>query len=720
MLDLAIALVPLLPFLAATVAGFNALSGQRLSERTVARVVLGALGLSLLGALGLFARGVIDGAPHRLVLFTWLESGSYRIAVELLVDPLSSALALMVTAIGALVARFSVPYMHRESGYSRYFAVLCLFLGQMLLLVLGGNLVMTFIGWEGAGLSSYLLIGFYYDRKTPPKAATYAFITKRIGDAGFLLAVFLAFEHFGTVSYTEMFARAGSVDHRALTFIGLGLLTAAAAKSAQLPFSPWIARAMEGPTPSSALFYGSVMVSAGIFLVLRIHPLLVLAPDALRAMAAMGAATALYGALVSLVQTDVKSGLIFSTVSQLGLMFLAVGLGARRLALFHLFAHAILRSAQFLQAPSALLFVPRAEPEREEKPVAGEIDPAFWLLLAGLLGILALPFLTEIWDGPEATLSPGAFLSAAGAGMALFCGGHYLMRFAQRTLAGNPAKDSAEGKAWSAIVEHGPAWIAPVVVGAVGLSLGLMPSSGSRSVFDLVLGPLIARNGLGRAAHPVWSFGLLLLLGGLLVAGWAAALYFHRAAPERPGILPTRLRRLYMTALARFWLEPLYRKVITEPIERLGRALDRIDAALIDRAMGRPLSPEDAPAPLAAFQEKLLAGEIDDADPFAAVRAALERNSKEHTPAASPRPPVAAEEDFARGRGIAGRALQYASSLAHLLESHLVGRAIGRGIPVTGDLLGRMLDRVESVLERPTTVGLLVVLSLFVVVRWIG
>jgi len=717
MLDSLVCLVPLLPFVAAAIVGGFALYGQPLSEKTTAKLALTAILGSLLSSAVLFALSIKSSEPHPVVVAPWLESGTYRVPLEFLLDPLSAALALLVTSVGALVLRFSVNYMHREAGFPRFFAVLLLFLASMSLLVLGGNLVMTFVGWEGAGLTSYLLIGYHYERKAPAKASTYAFVTNRIGDAAFVTAIFLAFDRLGTVRYTEMFRAAEGTDQGALTAIGLCLLVAAAAKSAQLPFSPWIARAMEGPTPSSALFYGSVMVTGGIFLVLRMNPIFALAPDALRAMAAMGAATALFGGLVSLVQTDVKSGLIFSTISQLGLMFLAVGLGARSIAVFHLFAHALLRAAQFLSAPSTLLLVTRDEPSRAERPVAAEIDPAFWLLLAGLLGILALPFMAEIWTGPEASLSPGAFLSAAGAGMALFCGGHYLMRFAQRTLSG--VQREGELAHVRAVVENGPAWIAPAVVGAVGISLGLSSGGHAQGIFHIVFDHLLAKAGIGPAAHPFWAFGLMVLLGCLLVAGWATALYFHRAAPERPGILPTRLRGLYVTALARFWLEPLYQRMIIDPIFRLGRVFDRIDELLLDRAFGRPLSPEDAPAPLAAFQDKVLTGEIDDADPFAAVRVALERPSREATNLGTAALTPGSEDDFARGRGVLGTALQYAASLAHLLEKHVVGRAIGRGIPVTGDLIGRALNHVEGLLEKPVVVGFLIVASLFVAVRWV-
>lgn len=709
-------LVPLLPLLAGLFILVSTFFGRTLSERTTSRIAMLSALLSFLGAGGLVLRAIFSPAPLSAFFLRWLESGSYSVPFELYVDSLSTSLALLVSGVGLFVLRFATTYMHREAGFSRFFGILCVFLSAMLLLVLGGNLVMTFVGWEGAGLTSYLLIGYHYERKAPARAGTYAFVMNRIGDAAFLAGIFIAFDKLGTIRYWQIFDAARAADHASVTAIGLCLLVAAAAKSAQLPFSPWISRAMEGPTPSSALFYGSIMVTGGVYLVLRMHPVYTIAPDALRVMATMGALTALYGGLVSLVQTDVKSGLIFSTTSQLGLMFLAVGLGARDIALFHLFAHSLLRAAQFLSAPSTLLMVTRDEHSPSERPLAAEIDPAFWLLLVGLLGILAVPFMAEIWAGADSPFSPGAFLAAAGAGMALFCGGHYLARFANRFLS--KVEGGAEIKTITRIVEHGPLWIAPAVVTVVVVSLGLASGTDSHGILNLFVDPLLSERALGRSAHPFWSFFVLVVLGALLVAGWAAALYFHRAAPERPGILPTRLRGLYVTALGRFWLEPLYERFFIRPIRRLGQTLDRLDATLLDRAFGRPLSPEDAPAPLAAFQERVLAGEIDDADPFAAVRAALDRPSLASAEVEEADDALK-EDDFARGRGLLGRSVQIASTLAHLLEKHVVGRAIGRGIPVTGDMLGRALNHIEALLENPIVVGLLVVASLFIAVRWV-
>ena len=356
MLDtLLLAAIPLLPFAAAAVLALDMAALQRLSERAVRRIAGSAVALSFLLSAWILAGQARHPAAILVHFGRWLYSGDYRVDIDLLIDPLSATMMVLTTGFGALVSRFSQGYMHRERGFRRFYAVLSLFIASMLLLVMGGNLVLTFAGWEGVGLCSYLLIGFYYEREAPASAGTRAFITNRIGDVGFLAAIFLTFTRLGAIDYRSMAAGAGALDGHAATIIALCLLVAVAAKSAQLPLSPWLARAMEGPTPSSALFYAAVMVNAGVYLVVRARPLFEAAPGALAAMAAVGAATALYGGLVGAVQTDVKGALIFSTQAQLGLMFLTIGLGDATIAVAHMVAHAIFRGFQFLAAPSVLL-----------------------------------------------------------------------------------------------------------------------------------------------------------------------------------------------------------------------------------------------------------------------------------------------------------------------------------------------------------------------------
>jgi formate hydrogenlyase subunit 3/multisubunit Na+/H+ antiporter MnhD subunit len=537
------AAIPLLPLLAAAALLINLAAGEPLAEKGTQRLASAALAASFLLAAWVFAGQAARPAAEVVRLGRWLYSGDYRVDLELLIDPLSSTMMLLTSGFGLLVARFSKNYLHRESGFGRFYAVLSLFIAAMLLLVMGGNLVVTFAGWEGVGLCSYLLIGFYYDRKAPASAATRAFITNRVGDAGFLLAVFVAFSEVGAIDYRTLSGRAGALgaaDPTTAALIALGLLLAAAGKSAQLPLSPWLARAMEGPTPSSALFYAAVMVNAGVYLVVRNQALFDASPAAMWAMAIMGGATALYGGLVSLVQTDVKGALIFSTTGQLGLMFLACGLGYTRLATAHLVAHALLRGLQFLAAPSILL---------RQRPGAA------------------------------------------------------------------------------------PRSIAP------------------------------------RGA-------------------WLALL------------APAEVRRLHAAALHRLWLDDIHVQWIARPILRLARALARFDAEVVDRAVGRPLPVRRAPPATAVWDD-----------------AATERTAAHGHGRKSVAPAKRPERTSTHATGLAGQLVNGLSSIVQTVEEHFVSRALGRGIPVTGKLLGRALNRVDDTLGQPLVAGALIALCIAVVLR---
>ncbi|MBK8753199.1 MAG: NADH-quinone oxidoreductase subunit M [Candidatus Competibacteraceae bacterium] len=357
MLEWIAGLIPALPLVAALWIGiaiwFRRAHGEA-HERRTSRIALTACTVSLAAALVLVAARLAGDLPDQLLLGRWLSSGDFQVNLNVATDPLSLTLMILVSAACLFITRFSVNYMHREAGFHRFFLILSLFTAAMLLLVMSGNAVLTFIGWEVAGLCSYLLISFFQDRPIAAENATRAFVTNRIGDAGFLFGIALSFRWLGGVDWPTMTAGAAGLSSvQAGTLAGCFLL-AAMAKSAQIPLTPWLARAMEGPTPSSALFYGAVMVHAGVYLVLRLQPLFEQSPVAMAVMAVIGLATALYGFLAGLAQTDIKSALIFSTSGQLGLMFLACGLGLWQLALVHLCGHAIFRGYQFLSAPAIL------------------------------------------------------------------------------------------------------------------------------------------------------------------------------------------------------------------------------------------------------------------------------------------------------------------------------------------------------------------------------
>ncbi|MDH5485984.1 MAG: proton-conducting transporter membrane subunit [Gammaproteobacteria bacterium] len=350
-----IALVPLFPLLAALLIALYALPGRPrgdAAERLTARGALFAVTLAFALLAALIVSALIFGPLKPVNFGTWFAAGAIEIRLSFVLDGLSLTAALGVAVIGWLTLFFSAQYMHREPGFHRFFAVLCLFLAAMLFIVLAGNAVLMFIGWELSGLASFLLIGYAHERATATRNAVRAFVTNRIGDAGFLLGLAIAYRYLGNTEWITIAAGAGAISHLAVGVVVFGFVVAAMAKSAQLPFTPWIARALEGPTPSSAIFYGSLMIHAGVYLCLRLEPLLAHAPVIMGLLAAIGLLTALYGWFVGLTQSDVKSALIFGTITQVGLMFLWIGLGAFDLAAWHLGLHAMFRAYQFLAAPS--------------------------------------------------------------------------------------------------------------------------------------------------------------------------------------------------------------------------------------------------------------------------------------------------------------------------------------------------------------------------------
>ncbi len=356
-MDSLVVLIPLMPLAAALVIGlghlFGAIGGEA-DETLTADIASWTIIMSSLLTLTLLIADWLGKNSASYTVGHWLNSDTLDISLNFITTGFNVRLAALFSMLLAIVTHFSINYMHREAGYHRFFFILSLFSFAMLLLVLSGNAVGTFIGWELAGLCSYFLIAYAYDRPVAAANATRVFVTNRIGDAAFVLGVGLSYAWAGSVNWDIIGAASAQLTPGEATSIALCFAVAAFAKSAQLPFTPWLARAMEGPTPSSAVFYGAVMVHAGVYLIILLKPVFEHAPLAMAVVAIVGLITALYAFVVGLTQTDVKSSLIFATSGQLGLMFLECGLGFWRLAAWHLCAHAAVRGYQFLTAPSLM------------------------------------------------------------------------------------------------------------------------------------------------------------------------------------------------------------------------------------------------------------------------------------------------------------------------------------------------------------------------------
>ncbi len=382
-MDALVVLIPLMPFLASAIIGighqFGAIKGEA-SETFTALTATWAISMSSLLALALLGADLLQRNNGTFDVALWLDSDTLKIDIGFITAGFSVKLSALFAVLLMVITRFSINYMHREVGFHRFFFILSLFSSAILMLVLSRNALGTFVGWEIAGLCSYLLISYAYNRPVAVANATQVFVTNRIGDAGFILGIGLSYAWVESLNWSDINAAATDLSKGEATAIALCFTVAALAKSAQLPFSPWLARAMEGPTPSSAAFYGAVMIHAGVFLIITLAPLISHTPLVMALLIFSGTTTALYSYFIGLTQTDVKSSLVFATSGQLGLMFLECGLGFWQLASWHLCAHAVVRCYLVLTAPS-LMFNVRDNPI---KPVAPMLANKRWLFVASL------------------------------------------------------------------------------------------------------------------------------------------------------------------------------------------------------------------------------------------------------------------------------------------------------------------------------------------------
>lgn len=585
--DLLIKLIPVFPLLAVVA---NGLLGHRYSHDIVHKLAWGSVGLSFLCAVGVFAEILRTGAPREVIVYQWIFGGDLTINLAYLVDPLTCIMLLVVTGVGFLIHVYSVGYMHGEEGFTRFFTYMNLFMVSMLLLVMGNNYVVLFIGWEGVGLCSYLLIGYYYDKVSAAKAATKAFVVNRIGDAGFLLAIFLVFVNFKTLDYTHVFAQASQLSPEMATAIALCLLVGAVGKSAQIPLYTWLPDAMEGPTPVSALIHAATMVTAGVYMIVRNHVIYDLSPLALNVVGIVGGATALFAATIGLVQTDIKRVLAYSTVSQLGYMFLGCGIGAYTAAVFHLMTHAFFKALLFLSAGSVIHALSGEQDIRKMGGLSAKIPWTHRLFLIGTVAIAGIPPLAGFWSKDE--IMGHAFVHHhyvlyAMAALGAFLTSFYMFRLTYLTFYGTSRVDHHTA---THIHESPNVMIGPLMVlGLLSLVGGFVGFPPEHGWFHRFLAPVAGAAG----EHAVGPATVAMLMGiatAIALLGWGLAHYLYSASPGTPDGWAAKASGAYRTLLNKYYVDEAYDLIFVEPTKRLGLVLDWFDRTIIDgivRAVGQ-------------------------------------------------------------------------------------------------------------------------------------
>jgi NADH-quinone oxidoreductase subunit L len=540
------------------------LGGGRFTRRAAGVISTGSVALSFAAAVVAFAAMLSESPQNRSHLstaWTWLSAGNIHFGLSILVDPLSVFMMLIVSGVGGLIVLYSVGYMHGDDEERRYFAYMAMFVFSMLLLVEGGNLILLLSGWGLVGLSSYLLIGFWHERPSAVAAAKKAFVMNAVGDATFALALFLLIAKTGTLDYTLAFAQAQGLSSTVQILIALGLLGGAVAKSAQLPLHTWLPDAMEGPTPVSALIHAATMVTAGVYLIARTSPLFELAPSVQDTAAVLGAITLVFAGLIALVQTDIKRVIAYSTMSQIGYMFLGVGLGAYASGMFHLLTHAFFKALLFLAAGVIIHALADEQDIRKMGGLKKLMPKTYWMFLIGALSLVGIPPFSGFFSKDPiiaACLARGGsfgyvmFVLAAGGALLT---GLYTFRLVFRVFHGEPAAFVDEH--FHADHGEGPlVMLAPVAVLAVGAAfIGWLQVPGGWDAvsrwLNPVVAPLVEASNKQEAIASVVSVAVGLI--GIGVAWWIYV------AKRRPAPEP------WPELEHKFWFDELYDAIFYRP-----------------------------------------------------------------------------------------------------------------------------------------------------------
>ncbi|MDQ6713672.1 MAG: NADH-quinone oxidoreductase subunit L [Candidatus Dormibacteraeota bacterium] len=567
--------------LLAPLAGFlvNALFGRMLPRRVVGWVGAGSIGLAFVAALLILSRA-LGGQKLDQSYFTWWQSADFNVPFNLYVDALTTLMILVITGVGFLIHVYSIGYMRDDPGFSRFFAYMNLFVFSMLLLVLSGNLVWLVIGWAAVGLSSYLLIGFWYERRSAVLAARKAFVMNTIGDVGMVFAAFLIFLNLRVLDFQGLFSRVHQLPKggTVITAICLLLLVGAVAKSAQLPLHTWLPDAMEGPTPVSALIHAATMVTAGVYLVARMHLLYDWAPTAAATVAVIGGATALFAATIGTAQVDIKRILAYSTMSQIGYMFLAVGIGAYTAGMFHFMTHAFFKALLFLAAGNVIHAFHEDQDIRHMGNLRAGLPITFWTFLIGTLSIGGFPFITAgFWSKDEivraALTTAGSewvlgILALITAGLtAFYMFRLFILAFGWEWLAHDDRH----------LHEAPPLQTIPIIVLAAGAVVGgYIPVA---SFLSPVFGQPVE----------VGSFAFWGLAGLTLAAsavGFALAYVMYARRPQLAVAWRTRLGPIHTLVEHKYYIDELYDRLFVRPGLALARFFnDVVEPRVIDGAV---------------------------------------------------------------------------------------------------------------------------------------
>ncbi len=591
-------------------AGFllNGLLGKRLaSERASGFIGCAAVGLSFVLSGWIFlemAAAPAEARPHVVTLFGWISAGGFSVPLAYRVDQLSIVMCLTVTGVGFLIHVYSAGYMREDPGFWRFFAYLNLFIFMMLNLVLGENFLVMFLGWEGVGLCSYLLIGFWHDRQfdtggfppgtsTAADAARKAFIVNRIGDFGFLIAIFLLYRTFGTISFADLLPRAAAVTpagDRTLFWITLLLFLGATGKSAQIPLFVWLPDAMAGPTPVSALIHAATMVTAGVYMVTRCAVLFALAPATLHIVAVIGLLTAFTAATIGLVQNDIKKVLAYSTISQLGYMFLALGMGAFASGIFHLLTHAFFKALLFLGAGAVI----HAMHDEQDLRKMGGLQRAMPLtartFLTAALAISGIPPLAGFFSKDEILLdaySGGGWIFWGVGWITAGVTAFYMFRLYYLTFGGEPRwpHDSHPHEMPRVMT------IPLIILGILSVGggfVGIPPSLGGGNTLEHWLEPLFeqAHSRLPSAAATGRSAEYLLMAASVLIAagGIACARLIYLRRAEIAERFAERFALGYKLLFHKYYVDEVYEAAVVSPLERISRVIlwKGVDMGVID------------------------------------------------------------------------------------------------------------------------------------------